>query len=533
MEGGGQTPTHAEEMSDADGDEELRKDKETGVEKTYAMVLVEQDDDTDRAAEAWEGMMGIGGADTPTTAAANQFAGLSVNQQAAETEFGEVLRQFKRDFDMNDSGVAKILGLPTGSIRSIKQWIDGGHKCGKAEIHMAILRDWAVEHGGYGVVAGDPRDMVALEDDDEGSDMDALEDDVAVDDEDSDMDVLEGDDTPQFAAGSMIDDEAVDSSVGGQKNITTSAVNRAQKRVDKAKEKAVVKLSEADAVASANVGVRDAVSRTAIATVAKAIKMNEQAAAAAEVNAEEVDYAIDEFEEEHAVHAALFESLQDIINPSVDEVVMTAAERDRRNHAANAYADYVRKLSTQQKALNERAYRLRAVAIAKEKQRGLKRKADEARKLMVNVKSAAAEQEETLAEPAKERKLSDRAKKRREARGMRAAGDPDAWWRYLPRDEDDDADAGAVPGGLKAEAEAEAEAAAAKDVRAQKMTEQPMYSELPTGVSLSDLFKIPGFQAFLREIKRGGEQEWEPASVSPEMVFEPEPGVESQASVGV
>ena len=43
-----------------------------------------------------------------------------------------------------------------------------------------------------------------------------------------------------------------------------------------------------------------------------------------------------------------------------------------------------------------------------------------------SIKSAAAEQEDTLSKPPKERKLSDKAKQRRATRSMRAEGDPDA-----------------------------------------------------------------------------------------------------------
>ena len=109
----------------------------------------------------------------------------------------------------------------------------------------------------------------------------------------------------------------------------------------------------------------------------------------------------------------------------------------------------------------------------------------------------------------------------------------DAWWRYLPRD-DDDSDAGAAgqAAELKVEAAAEAEAAAAKDARAQKMPEPPVYGELPTGVLISDLLLDPRVQVALRELVRGvgGEQEWDPASVSPVMVFEPEPFLTEQES---
>ena len=136
---------------------------------------------------------------------------------------------------------------------------------------------------------------------------------------------------------------------------------------------------------------------------------------------------------------------------------MTAAERDRRVREANAYAEYVRKLANQQKELAEKAYRIRNVKIKKEKQRELKRKAEQARQRQASIKSAVEQQEETLAEPAKERNLSEKAKQRRAARGMRAEGDPDAWWRYLPDDPDDDANAGAVAGGPRAQEQAEVE----------------------------------------------------------------------------
>ena len=60
------------------------------------------------------------------------------------TEFGNALVKFKYDFDKNNSEVAQILGIPTGSVGSIKQWIEG-HKCGKVDTHMATLRVWEAE----------------------------------------------------------------------------------------------------------------------------------------------------------------------------------------------------------------------------------------------------------------------------------------------------------------------------------------------------------------------------------------------------
>ena len=47
------------------------------------------------------------------------------------------------------------------------------------------------------------------------------------------------------------------------------------------------------------------------------------------------------------------------------------------------------------------------------------------------------------------------------------------------------------------------EVAAAKDARAQKMTEQPVYGQLPTGVLTSDLLLDPRVQVALRELVRG------------------------------
>ena len=292
--------------------------------------------------------------------------------------------------------------------------------------------------------------------------------------EDDAMDESSGDDEHESGGGGgaaqFIDGEAAEGSKEKKKKNKTrkprmSAVKQAQQRVEEVKALDAEKLEGVDEAAEAQLEARDAAGRQAIATQAAAVKRDRLAAEREEVNAEELDYGIDEFETEHAVHAALFDSLQGVINPTPgDDVEMTAAERDRRDCVAADYAEYVRKLAAQQKAINARAFRLRNVKIRKEKQRQLKQKADKSRKRQKEVKSAAAEQAETLAEPAKERELSDKAKKRREARGMRAEGDPDAWWRFLPRDEDDDAGAGAASA---------AGAGSTRVERAQKMSAEP------------------------------------------------------------
>ena len=176
---------------------------------------------------------------------------------------------------------------------------------------------------------------------------------------------------------------------------------------------------------------------------------------------------------------------------------------------ANAYAEYVRKLANQQKELAEKAFRIRNVKIKKEKQRELKRKAEQARQRQASIKSAVEQQEETLAEPAKERKLSEKAKQRRAARGMRAEGDPDAWWRHLD-DPDDDADAGAVAGGPRAQEQAEAEI--------------PVY--------MADLLQDERVQAVIRELVSVSGKEYEP-EFEPQCLGEPEPYVEGEAGSSV
>ena len=77
-------------------------------------------------------------------------------------------------------------------------------------------------------------------------------------------------------------------------------------------------------------------------------------------------------------------------------------------------------------------------------------------------------------------RLSEKAKQRRAARGMRAEGDPDAWWRYLPDDLDDDANAGAVAGGP----------------RAQEQPEKPVYTECLVWLGLRFCFEMNEFRLF-------------------------------------
>ena len=70
--------------------------------------------------------------------------------ELSDTEFGKLLTKFKDEFDKNNKEVAQILGLPPGSIDSIKQWIDG-HKCQKEEEWKAKLQEWVdAEAGGGG-----------------------------------------------------------------------------------------------------------------------------------------------------------------------------------------------------------------------------------------------------------------------------------------------------------------------------------------------------------------------------------------------